>query len=179
MLSRFPYSILSLALAFFIAGLLLADHQETRVPLRNAQGQSVGTATITPASSAAANQGVRIDLDLTNQPPGEHAVHIHAKAVCDPPDFESAGPHFNPDNKSHGEGNPQGPHAGDLKNVSVGSDGKAKATLTATKVSLSKTEKNSLFTGDGTSIVIHEKADDNKSDPAGNAGARIACGAIK
>ena len=116
--------------------------------------------------------GVRFDLNLMNLPPGEHAVHIHATPQCAAPAFESAGPHFNPEKTSHGS------HADDLKNIIVISDGTAKATLTATKVSLSS-GATSITANGGTSLVIHEKADDYQSDPAGNAGARIACGVIK
>jgi Cu-Zn family superoxide dismutase len=97
---------------------------------------------------------------------------------CDPPDFKSAGPHFNPDNKKHGSKNPDGPHAGDLPNFDVGPDGTAKVSVVAPNVTLGD-GPNSLFHPEGTALVIHEKADDYMTDPAGNAGARIACGVVQ
>jgi superoxide dismutase, Cu-Zn family len=158
------------ALAFSLA--VSASAQTVKVQLSNAQGQSVGTAELSPAAS-----GVNIKLNLMNLPAGEHAIHVHAVAKCEAPGFTTAGGHFNPDMKHHGLQNPDGPHAGDMPNFTVAADGTAKATIVAPGVTMG-TDAHSIFTGGGTALVIHEKADDMKSDPAGNAGARIACGTI-
>ncbi len=139
----------------------------------NGQGQQVGQVTLTQTP-----QGVKIDLKVENLPPGVHAFHIHDKGVCGAPDFQSAGGHFNPYGKKHGLDNPQGPHAGDLPNLTVGPDGKAAYETVATLVTLKPGQKNSLFREGGTSLMIHAGPDDGVTDPAGNAGARIACGVI-
>jgi Cu-Zn family superoxide dismutase len=155
-----------------IAATAALSAQMKHVDLKDAKGNSVGMAMISPASGG----GVTVELDVKGLPPGEHAVHFHAVPKCEPP-FTSAGSHFNPGNKKHGLQNPEGPHAGDMNNFTVDAKGMARTKVTNKNVTLGD-GPNSLYANGGTALVIHAAADDMKTDPAGNAGDRIACGVI-
>ena len=142
------------------------------VNLQDGQGKNVGTATL-----SSVGHGVYVKLNVHDLTPGAHAIHVHQTAKCEGPDFKSAGGHFNPEGKKHGLQNPDGPHAGDIPNFTVDAKGKSKATVGAPNVTLGD-DPHSVFTGGGTALVIHAKADDGKTDPSGNSGDRIACGVI-
>ncbi len=147
-----------------------------KVAFTTHDGKPGGTATL----KAQKDGSVKVKLDLKDIPFGPHGVHIHQNAVCEVPDFKSAGGHFNPTGKKHGFENPDGHHAGDMpKNVSVGEDHTGSASFVLKDVTLAPGAPNSLFANGGTSIVVHEKADDMKSDPSGNSGNRIACAVVK
>jgi Cu-Zn family superoxide dismutase len=144
------------------------------VPIKTSKGEDAGTATFQEIKGG---KELSIKISLKNIPFGEHAVHIHQNPTCDAPDFKGAGGHFNPDSKQHGTMNPMGHHNGDLpQNVSVGENHMGEASFKVDYLSLSEGAPNSVK---GHSIVVHEKADDMKTDPTGNAGNRIACGVIQ
>lgn len=165
------------ALALLAAGCAPAtgaggpDAAAATVRLVNAQGQPVGSAVLTEAED-----GVRVNVNVRGMPPGQHGLHFHQNGTCDAPDFTSAGPHYNPTSRQHGMQNPQGPHAGDLPNLTVGANGQGE--LETVKEGVSLRRANPLFKQGGTSLIVHATADDMRTDPSGNSGARIACGVI-
>ena len=141
-----------------------------RVSMISATGQELGTLMLSDAGGAISVSGT-----LRGLPPGEHGIHLHGVGQCTPP-FESAGPHWNPTSRMHGSQNPQGPHAGDMPNITVGADGSA--TVNSRSAAGPLRGANGLIDTDGAALLIHVTADDLKTDPSGNSGARIACGAV-
>jgi Cu-Zn family superoxide dismutase len=148
-----------------LIAMLLAAGSVT-VNLSNASGQPAGTATLTQR-----DKGVEVALDLKGLTPGEHGIHFHETAKCEGPDFKSAGGHLNPQHKEHGLDNPKGSHEGDMPNVTADASGNVKTSVMAPHARLADLEK-------GGALVVHAKQDDQKSNPAGNAGDRVACGVI-
>jgi Cu-Zn family superoxide dismutase len=161
----------SAALLLTTALALPAAAQSAKAALKDKSGKDVGTAELMQVPD-----GVLIKLALKGAPVGDHAFHIHAVGKCEPP-FESAGPHFNPTNDKHGLMSGRG-HAGDMPNLHIPKNGELEVEVINAAITLDKGKPNSVFHPGGTSVVLHAGKDDYKTDPAGNAGDRVACGVI-
>jgi Cu-Zn family superoxide dismutase len=141
--------------------------------IRDSAGERIGVATLTETAGA-----LRLGVSVGSLAPGPHGFHFHSQGSCTPPDFGSAGPHFNPDGRKHGRLNPDGPHLGDLPNLVVGANGSADTSLVVPK-ELIGSGPSSLLQPGGTALVIHADPDDERTDPSGNSGARVACAVIE
>ena len=182
-MSRSVRRILLLALPAFA---LAACNQEPAAPPGTNQAVSQPSEATIPAvnlitadggaggsvSLAESAGGVEVTIAATGLPPGTHGLHLHAVGLCDVPKFESAGAHWNPTGRQHGRDNPQGAHLGDLANVEIGADGSGNSVVAIEATQMAMAD------ADGTSLVIHAKADDYKTDPSGDSGDRIACAVI-
>lgn len=157
-----------------ITAMLPLAAQAATASLKSPEGQDMGTLNLLQTSG-----GVRITGTISGLTPGEHAFHIHETGKCEPPDFKSAGGHYNPANVEHGTQSNTGPHAGDMENITAGEDGSVKIDVVNSRVTLNAPANGSLFDADGSSIVIHAGPDDYTSQPAGAAGPRVACGVIE
>jgi len=135
-------------------------------------GRALGTVQLEQVS-----RGIIVRIAAKGLPVGTHGLHLHEVGRCDGPDFMSAGAHFNPTNARHGAENDAGPHAGDLPNLVAGADGSATYTVTTMAVTLTAGPAN-LLDANGTAVIIHTNADDNRTDPTGNSGGRIACAVL-
>jgi Cu-Zn family superoxide dismutase len=154
-------------------GAVTAQETEASAELQDGEGNTVGNAQITEGSG-----GTEIAVQARGLKPGEHGIHVHETGECGLPEFDSAGKHFNPEKAEHGLKNPEGPHAGDLPNLTADKDGTATYETTTGQVS-SLGGETYLFDADDSALVIHAKADDQTTDPAGDSGDRVACGIIK
>lgn len=148
--------------------------EKIQAPLINTNGDIIGEVELSEGKD-----GVTIHVEAKDLSPGMHGFHIHENGDCTPPTFESAGGHFNPTKKAHGFDNPKGFHLGDLPNIEVEADGTVNAVVSGVGVTLQSGKENSILDEGGSAIMIHEKADDYKTDPAGNAGNRVACAVVK
>jgi Cu-Zn family superoxide dismutase len=155
----------------------------------NAQGERVGTTaaadvrsvvgqTRATATATQVGDSIRVRVDAQGMPRGTYAAHVHTSGVCAPPDFNSAGPHWNPTGQQHGRNNPAGMHKGDLPNLAVGTNGRGSFEFTIPAASVAGGSM-AMLDADGAALVIHSQADDYRTDPSGNAGARIACGVFR
>ncbi|MGI8942621.1 MAG: superoxide dismutase family protein [Qipengyuania sp.] len=140
--------------------------------LTYANGLPAGTAQLLETGD-----GLELAVAVTGMSPGAHGFHLHETGRCEAPGFTSAGGHLNPHGKSHGSRSPMGSHLGDLPNLQVGANGSATA-----RVLIDEADEHTLghiFDADGTAVVIHAGADDYRTDPAGDAGPRLACGVLR
>jgi len=158
------------AAAFAVAATAASAQDAATATARmlNLEGQSVGQVQLQETP-----HGLIVTGEFTDLPEGAHGFHIHAVGECEPP-FQSAGGHFNPDEHQHGIENPQGLHAGDLPNIHVPASGELAVEHFVVGLTLDR-----VLDDDGAAMMVHAGADDYASDPAGNAGDRIACGVIE
>jgi Cu-Zn family superoxide dismutase len=138
--------------------------------IRDSTGRELGRVTIRDTVG-----GMMITGNLQGLPPGPHAIHLHMTGLCEPP-FESAGGHWNPTNRQHGTENPQGPHLGDMPNITVSPD--SSVSISVMTPGGSVRGGTPLLDEDGAAVVIHAGPDDYKTDPSGDSGGRIACGTV-
>lgn len=169
---------LVLSAATTLALILPTMAQDSATAIANfmsTDGTEIGSVTLTQGDGT-----VTVSGELTGITPGQHGFHFHQTGDCDGAGgFESAGSHFNPTDHQHGLENPEGPHAGDLPNVTAAEDGTVAVDLTTDLISLAEGDPAYVFDDDGTALVIHADADDNMTDPSGNSGDRIGCAVIE
>jgi len=168
---RTRFTLAALGAVLLVPALAQA-HPGATAALKDHDGKPVGTATFSPVAG-----GVELTVKVSDLTPGLHGIHVHAVGTCEAPEFKTAGGHFNPAGKKHGLDSPEGHHGGDLPNLKVGADGHGTLTATLAGVTLGDGDA-SLFHAGGTALVIHAGPDDEKTDPAGNSGARVACGVV-
>lgn len=144
-----------------------AAGEQAVAALQTGTGQAAGTATATVTGDA-----VMVVVAVQNMPAGEHGVHVHMVGRCDGPDFTTAGSHWNPTAQTHGLEGGSGQHAGDMPNLVVNAQGTGTLEYTL--------QGGATFAGlmdaDGSAFVVHANADDQRTDPSGESGGRIACG---
>jgi Cu-Zn family superoxide dismutase len=168
-------SILAMAASIGCKTIPASGARSATATLRDANGREVGTLQFEDHGAA----GVLVSGSFQNLSVGQHGIHFHSVGSCDVAGtFSSAGAHFNPADRKHGLANPDGPHAGDLPNLEIGQFQTGAYRATTSRVSLGNGGPT-LLDADGSAVVVHATSDDQKTDPAGNSGARIACGVIR
>lgn len=182
-----------ISLLLALPALMLAGCQEAASPVEESGSGPIEEAPAVPlvgpdgtvlgeVAAGDSAEGAVLRLTAQNLPAGAHGVHIHDVGLCEGPTFESAGSHWNPENKEHGLQNPQGPHRGDLPNLTVSEDGRIEATMTVQGSNLSGSRaygfSNTILDQNGAALVVHAQADDFRTDPSGNSGDRIACAVL-
>jgi Cu-Zn family superoxide dismutase len=150
-----------------------ASGQKVTASMRDASGKDLGTLSL----SVEGSRGIMTAGRLSGLPPGEHGIHLHTAGKCEGPKFTSAGDHWNPTNRQHGTKNPQGPHSGDMPNITVGQDSSSSVEVTSAGGTVRG--DNALLDSDGAAVVVHAKPDDYRTQPSGNSGDRIACGVVQ
>lgn len=165
------------AAAASLVGCATARDVEPVMPITGAEAEirDPGGRLVARSTATQIEGGVQVRVDAAGLVTGSYAAHVHAVGRCDPPAFESAGPHWNPTDRQHGSQNPQGQHLGDLPNLMVGTDGAGSFTYIVPGASLTGGSR-AMLDADGAALVIHTGADDYRTDPSGNSGARLACG---
>ena len=158
-------SLLTLAAGCAAPAALGPGGEQPSTPLVNGAGAVTGAVELEQR-----DEGTNLRILVEGLPPGEHGLHLHAVGRCDGPAFQSASGHWNPAGRQHGHLNPQGSHAGDLPNLTVSSNGHGALNFLVTGTGLAD--------ADGTSLVVHAKPDDYRTDPSGNSGERIACAVL-
>ncbi len=181
-MKRLVLPMLVLALLLALAGTAfaqggtkgLSEGAKATADLKDKDGKSHGTATLTQQAG-----GVRVQAQVNDLEPGQHGIHVHAVGKCDAPDFTTAGGHFNPTNKQHGAKNPQGAHAGDMPNLTIGANRSGAFDNLDTAITFVDGAPGNIFDADGSALVIHANPDDEMTDPSGNSGGRVLCGVIQ
>jgi superoxide dismutase, Cu-Zn family len=169
-----PLSVCLMAISAGCRGMPRGERHASAT-LQDSSGRQVGTIRLTDAGAS----GVVVDASVDGLAAGQHGIHFHAVGQCVAAGaFSSAGGHANPTNRKHGLENPDGPHAGDLPNLVVGADQRGTLRVTTPRVTLGS-GAGSLLDADGTAVVVHATQDDQRTDPAGNSGARVACGVVR
>ena len=153
------------------------DEPQETAGSASADINGAGGGIVARAEASQGGSGIRVRIEAARLPPGTYGAHVHAVGRCDPPGFESAGPHWNPTQRQHGAQNPQGPHSGDLPNLAVGTNRDGSLEFTIAGASLREGAR-ALLDADGAAVVIHANPDDYSTDPSGNSGTRIACGVL-